>query len=434
MRAAGNGTRRRGAAAVGAAGLAALIALAGCTSSGSDVAGTGSGGADGTGATTTAPGTSQAPSSSAAASPIAFTNSAEGRRVSPIKPVTIAASNGTLTSVVMRNDAGRKVSGALASDGTSWHNTEVLGYSKTYRVTARAKDSTGRTVVKHTTVRTLTPDNMTQPYIDTVYGSSIDDGAIYGVGMVVNVVFDEQIPDKAAAEKALQVTTSPQVEGSWYWVDDSHVHWRPKNYYAPGTKVTVAAKVYGKNLGDGLYGQSDQSVSFTIGQKRLSVADAATHRVKVYFHDKLVRTMPTSMGQGGTTAGKNGQTIYLWTMPGTYTVIGHENPATMSSDSYGLPANSPLGYAPEKVPYATKISTDGIYLHELDTTVWAQGSENVSHGCLNLNYDNAKWYYEHSRVGDVVKVVHSGGPVIQLWQGGDWQLNWKQWQQGSALS
>ena len=53
-------------------------------------------------------------------------------------------------------------------------------------------------------------------------------------------------------------------------------------------------------------------------------------------------------------------------MPGTYTVIGHENPAIMSSASYGLPANSPLGYAPEKVYWATKISTDGIYLHELD--------------------------------------------------------------------
>jgi lipoprotein-anchoring transpeptidase ErfK/SrfK len=120
-------------------------------------------------------------------------------------------------------------------------------------------------------------------------------------------------------------------------------------------------------------------------------------------------------------------------MPGTYTVINHENPAIMSSDSYGLPANSPLGYAPEEVPWATKISTDGIYLHELDTTIWAQGHENVSHGCLNLNHDNAKWFYLHSTVGDVVKVVHSGGPKIQQWQGGDWSVPWSQWVAGSAL-
>jgi lipoprotein-anchoring transpeptidase ErfK/SrfK len=120
-------------------------------------------------------------------------------------------------------------------------------------------------------------------------------------------------------------------------------------------------------------------------------------------------------------------------MPGTYTVLGHENPATMSSDSYGLPANSPLGYAPEKVPFATKISTDGIYLHELDTTVWAQGNSNVSHGCLNLNYTNAKWYFDNSRVGDVVKVINSGGPHIQFWQGGQWDVPWSQWLTHSAL-
>jgi lipoprotein-anchoring transpeptidase ErfK/SrfK len=121
-------------------------------------------------------------------------------------------------------------------------------------------------------------------------------------------------------------------------------------------------------------------------------------------------------------------------MPGVYTVINHENPATMSSDSYGLPANSPAGYAPEKVPFATKISVDGIYLHELDATVWAQGNQNVSHGCLNLNYTNAKWYYEHSVIGDVVQVVHSGGPKINFNQGGQWSVPWSAWVKGSALS
>jgi lipoprotein-anchoring transpeptidase ErfK/SrfK len=191
--------------------------------------------------------------------------------------------------------------------------------------------------------------------------------------------------------------------------------------------------VYGVNVGNGLYGQADQKVSYKIGAKHVAIANAKTHHVKVYFNNKLKRNMPTSMGQGGTVQGKNGQTIYLWTMPGTYTVIGHENPATMSSDSYGLPANSPLGYAPEKVPYATKISTDGIYLHELDTTVGYQGNTNVSHGCLNLNYTNASWYYRTSRVGDVVRVIHSGGPGINIWQGGDWSVPWKTWQKNSAL-
>jgi lipoprotein-anchoring transpeptidase ErfK/SrfK len=373
-------------------------------------------------------------SSSSAAAPLEL-RAMPGRKhdINPTTPIKVVAAHGTLSSVRLTNPEGKVVSGRLSADHTSWQTSEVLGYSKTYRLVAKATTGTGETVrTLHRQFTTLTPPNMTMPYLNTIYGSSIEDGATYGVGMIPVVHFDEAITDKAAAERSLHVTTSPHVDGSWYWLDDSNVHWRPQNYYQPGTSVTVAADVYGVNVGGGIYGQADQKVSFTIGAKHVAIANAATHHVKVYFNDKLVRRMPTSMGRGGTVQGRNGP-IYLWTMPGTYTVIGHENPATMSSDSYGLPANSPLGYAPEKVPFATKISTDGIYLHELDTTLGYQGHSNVSHGCLNLNQANASWYYRTSRVGDIVKVVHSGGPRLQLWQGGDWTLTWAQWQQGSAL-
>ena len=353
--------------------------------------------------------------------------------ISPVTPVALSVANGKLTSAKLVNPAGKAVTGALAANGSGWHTTEVLGYSKTYRLTATAENAAGTATTKKLTFSTITPANMTAAYLDTVYGSPIQNGATYGVGMIPVVHFDEQITDRKAAEKALTVTTSPHVDGSWYWPDGQNVHWRPKNFYAPGTKVTVAAHVYGVQVGAGLYGQSDQSVSFRIGAKHIAIASAQTHQVKVYVGDKLVRTMPTSMGQGGYVQGKNGQ-IALWTMPGTYTVLGYENPAIMSSDSYGLPANSPYGYAPEKVYWSTKISTDGIYLHELDTTVWAQGHQNVSHGCLNLNYDNAKWFFTHTRVGDVVKVIQSGGPQLQEWQGGDWTVPWSTWTKGSALS
>jgi lipoprotein-anchoring transpeptidase ErfK/SrfK len=363
--------------------------------------------------------------------PAVITTRPASSAISPIEPVNVDIAHGKLTAVTMTNPAGRKVRGELAADGSSWHNTEVLGYSKTYKVTATGVNAEGGPVTKTAEVKTVTPDNMTMPYIQDIYGTAIGHGDTYGVGMIVKVHFDESV-NKAKAERRLQVTTSPNVTGAWYWEDNQNAYWRPQQYYQPGTKVTVRANVYGVDVGQGLYGQADQSASFTIGAKHYTVADAKTHQVKVYFGDKLMRTMPTSMGQGGTVQGKNGP-IYLWTMPGTYTVINHENPAIMSSDSYGLPANSPLGYAPEKVPYATKISIDGIYLHELDTTVWAQGRQNVSHGCLNLNEKNAKWFYNSSRVGDVVKVVHSGGPKLQFWQGGQWDVPWSQWLAHSAL-
>jgi lipoprotein-anchoring transpeptidase ErfK/SrfK len=422
-------TAARRARTIGiAASSVALLALAACTS-----------GTNPNGGSPVAHGSQvsgRAPSSTTpttpAADPAVITTTPLSGAISPSRPVNVGIQHGKLTSVTMVNSTGRHVRGALATDGTSWHNTEVLGYSKIYRITAKGVSDDGAPVTKTSKVRTVTPDNMTMPYLTDIYGSTINNDGTYGVGMVVRVHFDEQVNERKA-EKALQVTTTPSVTGGWYWADDQNAYWRPQHYYASGTKVTVSAKVYGKDVGHGLYGQADQSVSFKIGARHISVANAKTHEVTVYFNDKLVRTMPTSMGQGGVVEGQNGP-IYLWTMPGIYTVINHENPAIMSSDSYGLPADSPLGYAPEEVYWSTKISTDGIYLHELDATVWAQGHQNVSHGCLNLNYSNAKWYFNHSLIGDVVKVVHSGGPKINFNQGGQWSVPWSEWLKGSAAN
>jgi len=44
----------------------------------------------------------------------------------------------------------------------------------------------------------------------------------------------------------------------------------------------------------------------------------------------------------------------------------------MDSSTFRLPINSHLGYK-ESIPYAVRIGTDGIYMHELDATVWARG-------------------------------------------------------------
>jgi lipoprotein-anchoring transpeptidase ErfK/SrfK len=419
-------------AAFAAAAATVVVGLSACTSGGSGSASGGpSSGSPSSGSTSSSAsaGASSSVSGTPAHSGATITASAIGgtTRANPAKPVSVKVDGGTLESVSLVNPAGKVVAGKLAADGSSWATAEPLGYAKTYSLRAQAKDTEGVEVVKTEKITTLTPSNMTMPYFNTINGTAMTDGATYGVGMIPAVRFDEAIPDKDVAEKAVTVKTTPAVTGAWYWTDAQTMMWRPKDYYASGTKVTVSAKTYGVDFGGGLYGQDDKTTSFTIGQKRVSVADAKTHRVKVYVDDKLVRTMPTSMGQGGYIEGGK---ISLWTMPGTYTVITHENPATMSSSSYGLPASSPYGYSGLIVPWATKISTDGIYLHQLDSTVSVQGRENVSHGCLNLNQKNAKWFYQHSRVGDVVRVVHSGGPKIKVWQGGQWSVPWSEWVAG----
>jgi lipoprotein-anchoring transpeptidase ErfK/SrfK len=243
-------------------------------------------------------------------------------------------------------------------------------------------------------------------------GAPLQNGGTYGIGMVVVAHFDRPVGDRAAAEQQLVVSTEPPVTGGWHWVNDTTAHWRPPQYYAPGTSVTVAP------------GQQPPT-TFTIGASHVSIADDATKQVSVYDGGALVRTMPTSMGRGGTdTVGKT--TLSFWTQNGVYTVMDKSNPVIMDSSTYGLPINSHLGYK-ESIPYAVRISTDGVYLHELDATVSAQGHTDTSHGCLNLNRDNAAFFYNFSVPGDIVEVRNSGGKPLQLWQNGDWSVPWDQW-------
>ncbi|RMI35555.1 L,D-transpeptidase [Nocardia stercoris] len=352
--------------------------------------------------------------------------------VDPLGKIQVSTSDGILTDVSLTNEQGKSVDGILTPDKTVWKPTAPLGYGHTYTVKASGLSLTGTTGPSTTTFTTITPRNQTKAYLTLTSTSLIADGGTYGVGTVVVAHFDEPIADKAAAERRLAVTSDPPQGGSWYWVDDRNAHFRPEKYWAPGTKITAAANIFGAEVGPGMYGQEDSKVSFQIGNAHVAIADDNTHQVEVYDNGQLVRTMPTSMGRGGTEV-IAGKTFSFWTMPGTYTVMDKGNPVIMDSSSYGLPVNSRLGYK-EAIPWATRISNDGIYLHELDSTVGAQGSYNTSHGCLNLNQDNASWFYNWSIPGDVVEVHNTGGPPLQVWDNGDWTLSWDDWKQGSALS
>jgi len=352
--------------------------------------------------------------------------------VDPVAPVSVSAQTGTLTDVTMVNDAGKRVEGVLTPDAKVWHPVVPLGYGRTYTLTIVSRGPRGKPATQPVSFSTLTPPNQTKVSFQTTSEAPLQDGATYGVGIVIVAHFDEPITDNAEAERRLVVTASPPVSGSWNWVDDQNARWRPEHYYTPGSTLTVDAKVYGIQLAQGVFGQQDEHVHVTIGESHVSVADDHTHQVSVYRNGALVRSMPTSMGIGGTEQ-VGGRSLSFWTPPGIYTVLDKGNPVVMDSSTFGLPKNSRLGYR-ETINYATRISTDGIYLHQLDATVWAQGNTDTSHGCLNLNGDNAKWFYDFSVPGDVVEVRNTGGPPLTLAQNGDWTIPWDQWRKGSALS
>lgn len=350
--------------------------------------------------------------------------------VAVIDGVSATVTDGTITEVVLTNDAGKEIEGELARDGSSWKPAIPLGYGRTYTLAVTYDGPTSEPKTDKRSFTMAQPTSVLTPSLQTSGGGTLESDREYGVGIIVSAKFDQPVEDRDAVEKHMSVTTEPAVEGNWFWLNDYTAHWRPKDYYATGTKVHVDLDTNGKNLGGGQWGGESASADFTIGQRRVAIADDATKTVTVFYDQKPVKTMPTSMGKGGY-ATYNGVSMHFWTQPGTYTVLDKASSVLMDSSTYGLPVTSTTGYK-TTVADAVRISNDGIYFHALAESMWAQGNTNVSHGCLNLSPANAEWYFDQAVAGDVVEVRGTGGPELQQWQNGDWSVPWSTWQKGSA--
>jgi Bacterial Ig domain len=202
------------------------------------------------------------PAKTLGAAQVTITPDPTAHAVDPVAHVVVKANAGTLTDVRMVNDGGKPVEGVMTPDNTVWKPTVPLGYGRTYTLTVTRRGPNGVASTQVSSFSTLRPSNQTKVSFATTSEAALRDGGTYGVGTVVVAHFDEQIADRAAAEKQLTVTTSPAVQGSWFWIDGQNAHWWPEHYYAPGTTVTAEAKIYGISLGNGLFGQEDNRVSF----------------------------------------------------------------------------------------------------------------------------------------------------------------------------
>ncbi|WP_050815260.1 L,D-transpeptidase [Dietzia alimentaria] len=333
----------------------------------------------------------------------------------PTVPIVLTADGGRLDTVVMRNPDGEQVRGEFNADFSEWRSTEELGYSRQYTLESSATDEAGLVTKEDFTFSTLTPNIMTAAYL------TVGDEAVVGIGQPVAVMFDEPIADRRAAQDNIHVTTTPEVEGAFYWVSNQEVRWRPAEYWDPGTKIDVHVDIYGEDLGGGMYGQEDAQSNFEIGDAVISRVDDSNKQIQIERNGEIVKTMPTSMGKSGTP-----------TPNGTY-VIGEKLASmVMDSSTYGVPVSSPEGYRTE-VQYATRMSYSGIFVHAAPWSVWAQGSQNTSHGCLNVSTTDAKWFYDNAKRGDIFEVTGTSGDTLPGWDGlGDWNVPWETWKAGNA--
>lgn len=333
--------------------------------------------------------------------------------------VTAKATHGELTAATLyagTNPAKNVVKGRVT--GTGWVASQLLEPGQTYHLVLKGQGEDGKSSSTTRTFSTqqLTLAQQTYPSIAPLQGETV------GVGMPVIVKFDLPVVNRALYERKMRVESTPAVEGSWSWLSDREVHFRPKTYWPAGTKVKIIAAVNGLPAGNGIYGQQDQVVSFNVGRSVVSTVDVTAHKLVVRIDGKVARTIPV-------TAGDNGHR----SREGTKVIMEKFSSVDMDAATTGIDSEDPGYYNIKGVRWAMRLTNSGEFLHAAPWSVGSQGVANVSHGCTGMSTANAKWLYSQSRRGDVVRFVNSPRPLEQGNGWTDWDLSYAAFAKGSAL-
>ncbi|MET4925103.1 Ig-like domain-containing protein [Streptomyces sp. PSRA5] len=342
-------------------------------------------------------------------------------KANPDKPLEIVAKGGDarITDVTVTDAAGHHLAGELAADGARWRSTAPLAAGARYTVKVATEDEDGAPGS-----RTL--DFETSPVKRNLSVTFGPKAGKYGVGQPITAELSAPVKDRearAVVERGLKVRSSPAAEGSWHWVDDKKLHFRPKEYWPANASVSVSSTLDGIKVGNKLYGGAVKPLKITTGDRLEAIADAGTHHMTVLRNGEEIRTIPVTTGKPG-----------FSTRNGTKVVLEKQQFVRMRGTSVGIAAGSSEGYD-LPVYWATRVTWSGEYVHAAPWSVGSQGSANVSHGCVGMSTDNAEWFFDTVREGDIVKVVNSGGEDMDPFGNGfgDWNLDWAKWRQGSAL-
>ena len=341
-------------------------------------------------------------------------------KVRPDLGVVVKVANGRLDGVVVSSKQESAVPGALSRDLLSWRTRWTLVPGRSYVVRATATGRNGNTETTVSRFTTLQPSQTIA--ISDVTPSA---GEAVGIGMPIIVSFDREVRNKDLVERSLQVQSARSVQGAWRWVGDQQVIFRTRRYWQPHQQITFVAHLAGVRAAKDVYGTQDYTLRFRIGEANVSRVDTKSHRMIVTRDGKRVRNVGISAGRGGS--------WMFTTTNGIHAVMRKANPVVMTSAWMGVTDPKDPRYYKLTVFDAVQISNSGEYVHSAPWSVWAQGSVNVSHGCVNASPEFAAWFYGISQRGDIVTVTGTDRELEWNNGYGYWQAPWKQWVQGSAL-
>lgn len=219
---------------------------------------------------------------------------------------------------------------------------------------------------------------------------------VVGVAHPVVVAFKETVADRRAAERLLDITSTPAMTGKFEWLDNKTVQWVPDRFWPAHS--TIALSVGGVKT------------NIATGPAVVAVANVAEHTFTVTIDGVEAGPPPIlpaphhrpHFGKPGVFPSSMGRPEYP-TPVGTFPVLAKERDVLMDSSSVGIPVGADDGYLLD-VEWAVRLTRRGIFVHSAPWAVDALGHENVSHGCINLSPEDAEWYFNTVKVGDPVLV------------------------------
>lgn len=333
-----------------------------------------------------------------------------------VNPATVAAvtvTGGTLDGVdLVPRAGGTPIPGVTSADRTTWKATERLAFGTEYLFSYTVLDAAGQERRETSTFRTVEPASEADATMFPLDGSTV------GTGQPLEFTFSEPVLDRDAVEEAITVTSTSDQPGAFYWISDTKVRYRPETFWAPNSTITVDMNLFGVDLGNGMIGNGDSTLTVKTHDTRLAVVDNDTKTMKVYLDGKLDRTFPITLG-----------TEEWPSTEGYMVVMEHYESTRFTAESIGLQPGDPAYYPPTVVNHASRLSLGGAFVHEaLPAAQVALGEFNVSHGCIGMSPEGAEYFYHTFGPGDVVQILNTDyGPMYVDDGFGDWNVPWDEW-------
>lgn len=272
-------------------------------------------------------------------------------------------------------------------------------------------------------------------------GLSVRATAPLGVGTLPKLTFNRAIPGKSVVERHLTVKTTDQlgrpyvVPGSWGWLDDRTVMFRPKSWWPGNARIdiisTMDRAVLGKTGSTYVIGSPTLGTTYTFTTARRMVikVDGKTSQMKVYVNDKKVKTFPVSLGKKEWET-RNGVKVISTRKEPKHTYTSVSLDLTAADDT-----TNPEFYELKDIPWNTRLTPTGEFMHAAPWALSRLGRWNGSHGCTNMRVEDAKWIYDKTIPGDVSIYTNTGGETVEPGNGpgGLWNIPWDKWLKKSAL-